>query len=313
MMQQHTVHTPYMVGEAHFYSTEIAGEMVLFDTGPATPEAQAYLQSRIDLSRLKHLFITHCHVDHYGLARFIEENSDAEIYIPRKDARKLAHHEKRLAHIEAELEELGFGRDYVRRFRETVERNRIFPGAPARFQVVEESSAPARLGIEILGCPGHSQSDLVYLVGESAVTGDILLRGIFQAPLLDVDLDTFAGRFRNYQAYCASLRRLAGLRGRQILPGHRFTVESLDEAILFYVGKLCERAERLKGFATDLPLPVLLGRLFGEALSDPFVAYLKASEIVFMRDFLAEPKRLKESLAAIGLLDRSEFIRAAVA
>ena len=58
---------------------------------------------------------------------------------------------------------------------------------------------------------------------------------------------------------------------------------------------------------------MLLGRLFGEALPDPFVAYLKASEIVFMRDFLAEPKRLKESLAAIGLLDRSEFIRAAVA
>jgi 2,4-dienoyl-CoA reductase (NADPH2) len=58
---------------------------------------------------------------------------------------------------------------------------------------------------------------------------------------------------------------------------------------------------------------VLLGRLFGEDLPDPFVAYLKASEIVFMRDFLAEPERLQESLAAIGLLDRSESIRAAVA
>lgn len=312
-MQQHTIHTPYMVGEAHFYSTEIAGELVLFDTGPATPEAQAYLQSRIDLSRLKHLFITHCHVDHYGLARFIGENSDAEIYIPRKDALKLAHHEKRLAHIEAELEGLGFDRDYVRRFREIIERNRIFPGAPARFQIVEEAAAPARLGIGVLGCPGHSQSDLVYLVGESAVTGDILLRGIFQAPLLDIDLDSFAGRFRNYEAYCASLRQMVALRGRQILPGHRHSVESLDDAILFYVGKLCERAERLKGFAADLPLPVLLGRLFGDASPDPFVAYLKASEIVFMRDFLAEPERLQDSLAAIGLLERAGSILAAVA
>ena len=312
-MQQHTVQTPYMVGEAHFYSTEIDGELVLFDTGPPTPEGQAFLASCIDLARLKHVFITHCHVDHYGLARFIGENSDAEIYIPRKDALKIKNHDKRLAYIEVELEGLGFDREYVRRFREIIEQNRIFPGAPERFQIVEESDVPARLGIGVLGCPGHSQSDLVYLVGESAVTGDILLRGIFQAPLLDVDLDTFAGRFRNYETYCASLRRLAELRERQILPGHRFTVDSLDEAILFYVGKLCERAGRLRGFPAHLPIPLLLDRLFGESGPDPFVAYLKASEIVFMRDFLAEPERLQASLAAIGLLDRAGFIRVAVA
>lgn len=302
-----------MVGEAHFYSTEIAGELVLFDTGPATPEAQAFLQSQVNLQRLKHVFITHCHVDHYGLARFINENSDAEIYIPRKDAIKLQHHEKRLAHIEEELARVGFDRNYVRRFREIIAQNQIFPGAPKRFHIVEESEVPARLDIVVLGCPGHSQSDLVYLVGESAITGDILLRGIFQAPLLDIDLDSFAGRFRNYEAYCASLRQMVALRGRQILPGHRFAVESLDDAILFYVGKLCERAERLKGFPPDLPLPVLLDRLFGDASPDPFVAYLKASEIVFMRDFLAEPERLQDSLAAIGLLERAGFIRAAVA
>jgi 2,4-dienoyl-CoA reductase (NADPH2) len=304
-MQQHTVQTPYMVGEAHFYSTEIDGELALFDTGPPTREGQEFLQRSIDLGRLKHVFITHCHVDHYGLARFIGENSDAAIYIPRQDALKLQHHEKRLAHIEEELEKVGFDRSYVRRFREIIDRNRIFPGTPERFHIVEESEVSARLGIGVLGCPGHSQSDLVYLVGESAVTGDILLRGIFQAPLLDIDLDTFAGRFRNYEAYCASLRKLVELRGRQILPGHRHSVESLEDTILFYVGKLSERAERIKGFPADLPLPVLLDRLFGDALPDPFVAYLKAFEIVFMRDFLAEPERLKESLAVLGLLERA--------
>ncbi len=312
-MQQHTVHTPYMVGEAHFYSTEIDGELVLFDTGPATPAGAAFLQGCIDLSRLKHVFITHCHVDHYGLARFIAEHSDAAIYIPRKDALKLHHHERRLAHIEEELGGMGFARDEIRRFRQIVEKNRIFPGAPAQFQVVEESDAPARLGIGVLSCPGHSQSDLVYLVKESAVTGDILLRGIFQAPLLDIDLEGFAGRFRNYEAYCATLLKLPQLRCREILPGHRQSVESLDDAILFYVGKLCERAERLRDFPADLPVPRLLERLFGDTLPDPFVAYLKASEIVFMRDFLAEPGRLRQSLAAIGLLERSASLCVAVA
>jgi len=304
-MLQHTVPTPYMVGEAHFYTTEIDGELVLFDTGPDTPEALDHLRRQVDLERLRHIFITHCHVDHYGLTRYLAENSAAEIYIPRKDALKLQHHERRLAHIEAELEGLGFDRTDSRRFRETVEKSGIFPEAPGRFRVVEESDAPARLGIRVLNCPGHSQSDLVYLVRGYAVTGDTLLRGIFQAPLLDIDLETFNGRFRNYEAYCASLCRLAELRELTILPGHRHSVESLDEAILFYVGKLCERAERLKDYPLDIPVRVLLDRLFGEVPPDPFISYLKASEIVFMRDFLAEPGRLRASLDAIGLLDRS--------
>ena len=40
-MHQHTVQTPYMVGEVHFYSAELNGELVLFDTGPPTPEGEA--------------------------------------------------------------------------------------------------------------------------------------------------------------------------------------------------------------------------------------------------------------------------------
>jgi 2,4-dienoyl-CoA reductase (NADPH2) len=45
-MKQHNVMTPYLVGEVHFYSTEIDRELVLFDTGPPTPEAVAVLGSR---------------------------------------------------------------------------------------------------------------------------------------------------------------------------------------------------------------------------------------------------------------------------
>jgi len=311
-MQQHTIHTPYMVGEAHFYTTEIDGEPVLFDTGPATGEAREFLRRSIDLENVRHVFITHCHVDHYGLARFIGENSDARIYIPRKDAQKLRNHEKRLAHIESELEEMGFDRVYIRRFHEVIERNRFFPGVPENFTIVEESPEPERLGIRVLACPGHSQSDLVYRVGDRAVTGDILLKGIFQAPLLDIDLENFDGRFRNYEAYCASLSKLWELRDCEILPGHRYTVQSLEDTIFFYVGKLLERAGRLKSFPRSLPVRRLLDCLFGDALNDPFVTYLKVSEIAFMRDFLDDPLLLKASLTALGLFDRVRFAFAAV-
>jgi hydroxyacylglutathione hydrolase len=300
-MHQHTIQTPYMVGEAHFYSTEINGDLVLFDTGPATPEALSFLAERIELERLRYLFITHCHVDHYGLAAHVARNSSATILLPRQDAVKLRRHGERLLHIEKLLLEYGFDDDYNARLRGTFDRHKVFPTVPERFEIVEESALPQQLGISWLPCPGHSQSDLVYLCGGFAITGDILLREVFQAPLLDVDLATFAGRFRNYDAYCSSLVKLRCLEGYEILPGHRRYVESLDKTIFFYVSKLMERSIQVKRFAGVESVREVIGELFGNGFTDPFFVYLKASEIIFMRDFLAEPEKLRQALEQIGL------------
>lgn len=300
-MQQHTIATPYMVGDVHCYTIEVEGELVLFDTGPTTEAAQCDLRRAVDLQRLKYLFITHCHVDHYGLIDFIARNSAARIFIPRLDAIKLRRHEERIDRIGDLLCACGYDRDFSRNLRKGLEANRLFPVVPARYEVVEESDIPGRLGISWLSCPGHSQSDLVYRYGEHAVTGDILLRDIFQAPLLDIDLTTFAGRFRNYDAYCSSLRKLEGLRGCIIHPGHRHSVESLDATILFYAGKLLERARAVNRLASLETERQVVEELFGATLSDPFLIYLKVAEIVFMRDFLADPERLKQTLEAIGL------------
>jgi 2,4-dienoyl-CoA reductase (NADPH2) len=301
-MLQHTVQTPYMVGEVHFYSTECGGDLVLFDTGPPTPEGESCLRENVDLKRLTSLFITHCHVDHYGLANYILQHSDAEIFIPRRDAIKFQRHTERMERLGELLSGYGFGGDFAAQLRESFEKNKVFPAIPDRFRIVEEADELSALGISYLPCPGHSQSDLAYLVGDSAVTGDLLLRNIFQAPLLDIDLDSFTGRFRNYDAYCNSLLNLAKLRGRCILPGHRQYVEGVDEAIIFYVTTLLERAVQLRP-VRGLAMDRIIEQIFKGRLTEPFFIYLKVSEIVFMLDFLENPTLLKSSLEQIGLFD----------
>jgi hydroxyacylglutathione hydrolase len=301
-MRQHTVQTPYMVGDVHFYSTELDGGLALFDTGPPTPEGEASLLANVDLKRLKYLFITHCHVDHYGLANFILQNSDAEVFIPRKDSIKFTRHAERMGRMGELLGIYGFGGDFTVQLRESFERNKLFPAIPEQFSIVEESAVLSGLGISYLACPGHSQSDLVYLVGDAAVTGDILLRNIFQAPLLDIDLDDFSQRFKNYEAYCSSLLNLMQLRGRRIMPGHRQYVQSVDEAILFYVTTLLERVAQLSPFR-GLAMNDIIEQLFKGRLTEPFFIYLKVSEIVFMLDFLENPALLKTSLEQLGLFD----------
>ena len=312
-MRQHTVQTPYLVDEAHFYSTEIDGNLVLFDTGPATPDALARLRAEVDLSRLKYVFITHCHVDHYGLAALLSRECGAEVLIPYKDSVKFRRHAERLARVEGLLDECGFDARFIRGFRSIVENAEIFPPPPERYHIVEESAIPEKLGIKVLSCPGHSQSDLVYCHGDWAITGDVLLRAIFQAPLLDIDLETFGGRFRNYDTYCTTLLELAKLRGCAVLPGHRDYVESVDDTIVSYVRKMLERAGEVKRFAAVASVREVVDRLFEVPLANPFFVYLKASEIVFMRDFLADPRRLGASLEAIGLFDRVEELYGAVA
>lgn len=301
-MLQHTVQTPYMVGAVHFYSAELDSGLALFDTGPPSTEGAACLRENVDLGRLKYLFITHCHVDHYGLTNFVLENSNAEIFIPRKDAIKFNRHAERLESIAAQLSQNGFTDEFISKLRDSFIQHKIFPAIPEQFRIVEDSPEIAALGVNWISCPGHSQSDLVYLVGDTAVTGDILLRNIFQAPLLDVDLESFAGRFLNYEAYCATLLKLAQLRDFRIMPGHRNYIDSLDEAVLFYVKTLLERAAQVLPYRC-LAVNEIIERLFLGRLTDPFLVYLKVSEVMFMLDFIDNSSILKASLEQIGLFD----------
>lgn len=302
-MRQHTSATPYPVGEAHFYSTQLESGLVLFDTGPPTAEGEAALAAAVDLARVRYLLVTHCHVDHCGLMSYLLRHSDAEIYIPRLDAVKLTRHAERMAAIEGLLAGYGFGPDFAARLHERFQNGKVFPRVPERYRIVEDAPELEQAGIHHLACPGHSQSDLVYITGGYAVSGDLLLRNIFQAPLLDIDLLTFAERFRNYDAYCASVVKLARLRGLHIMPGHRGSVDGVDQAILFYVTTLMERSAKLSPHR-GLAVSEIVERIFTGRLTDPFQVYLKVSEIVFMLDFLEHPELLKASLEEIGLFDR---------
>jgi 2,4-dienoyl-CoA reductase (NADPH2) len=297
---QHSLDTPYPVGPVHCYTAEIAGDLVLFDTGPPTPEAKQYLRETIDFNHLRHIVVTHCHIDHYGLAHWLEQETDATLYLPFRDQLKIVRHQERLQQMYDLLRQIGFPASFLDQFKTGMEDGSVFPPLPQNFRVIEED-LPAHLGLTILPCPGHSQSDLVLVRENWAITGDVMLRGIFQTPLLDVDLLN-GQRFSNYQAYCNSLLKLATLREHRILPGHREQVDSVDSCLLFYLHKLLERARQNRQFPLTMDVFTIVDTLLPRNPSPPpFVSYLKASEIVFLRDFLADPERLRRTLEKIGL------------
>lgn len=201
--------------------------------------------------------------------------------------------------METILQEVGFSKSFIIAFRNAIDNDSIFPEFPQRFKIAEQD-LPAELGIESLLCPGHSQSDLVYSAENWAITGDTMLDDIFQTPMLDIDLLT-GKRFDNYRSYCQTIGKLVRLRGRHILPGHKDSIVSVDHSICQYVGKLLERARRSRNYTEELNAPEVVEKLFGGTVEEPFLKYLKTSEIVFIQDFLNDPQPLKTALETAGL------------
>ena len=169
---------------------------------------------------------------------------------------------------------------------------------PDKYLLLEESAdILKKLGISYISCPGHSQTDMVYLLENYAITGDVILREIFTAPLLDIDAESFDKRFKNYAAYCNTISKLKSIEEREILPSHRDYIDSVDERIIFFVEKLIGRSETVAPlinsgksfFEIAMSLP-------GSESGDYFRMYIKTSEVVFISDFLSEPELLIEAL-----------------
>jgi len=300
----HCLNTHYAIGPVNCYSLESADGLILIDCGVPNEETKGYYQESLDLSRLRHILVTHGHNDHYGLAAWLAAKSGARVYFPYRDYLKTQHRDDYLRLLGDIMQGIGFSTHYYQRLLAIITHPANFSAFPKELSAVERDF-PGNLGVDFIACPGHSQSDLIYLTGDYAITGDTLLPGVFQTPVLEVDMEN-GGRFNNYEAYCQSLVKLATLEGRRILPGHGQKPESVREAQLFYVRKLLQRAGRLRPWRQEANISHIISEMFADGMKETFSVFLKAAELLFIQDFFREPERLAVSLRQIDLYDEVE-------
>ena len=118
--KQHTLNTPYLVGPVHCYSAEFDGELVLFDCGPPSDKALAQLQLEIPIESLRHIVISHCHVDHYGLAAQLQRETGAQLYLPYRDHLRLSRPQEHIAGLIDLLRQAGFPDKFLAAFNEHI-------------------------------------------------------------------------------------------------------------------------------------------------------------------------------------------------
>jgi len=301
-MKQYTVDTPYPVGPVHFYVQDYKDFSVLFDTGPNTDIARKFLKENVDLHRIRYTFITHCHVDHYGLLDFIKKNSDSDIIIPESDYLRIKRFDERKDGFLNFIKSIGFNDDSLKVMEEVLFSFKDAVTVPDEALILEKSQDILNeLNISFLPCPGHSTSDIVYLVDEYAISGDVILRDIFQTPLFDMDPKNFNKRFLNYEKFCETVIKLKRIENKIFLPGHREYIDSIDERIIFYLTKLFRRTKFVKDDLHTYGIFYTLKKLINDIFTDPFKTYIKLSELFFINDFISNPDTLINSLKEVGL------------
>ncbi|MGO9830274.1 MAG: MBL fold metallo-hydrolase [Myxococcaceae bacterium] len=301
-------------GPVNVYALEDEGGWALFDCGIGTEEGEAALRTGaaergIDLRRCTRLFVSHGHVDHYGMAQTLSEESGARVYIHPADAGKAVGPDTwdARAHLyraflaragvpATQLERLATMGRFTGKFSRRIAAERALPlaaGERLRFSHFEA---------EVLHLPGHTPGLVCLFDAEHRLlfADDHILARTSPNPFLELQND---GRTtRALVHYFASIRRVLALEVDTVLPGHGAPFQDVRPLLERLFGFYVRRQEKLlTAMAAGADTTFALTQaLFG--VHDGPRLYLTISEVVGNLEVLEDEGRVKRGEA--GGLER---------
>ena len=289
-------------GPVNLYVIEAADDsLVLFDAGLGSEEAQAALQAGFarlgrSLREVSRIVISHGHVDHFGAARFVQEQGGgAAVFAHPGDLGKIDEAGPRFAD-----QAPAFGAHFARlgmpaEVREAVLRSgeRSY-GWSRRVEGVRPLAEGAvvegrHVRFTVRHFPGHTPGLIALHEPRLGLLlpADHLLERISPNPLIELGPDGRDGFFRPLLAYLESLARTRALDLSLVLPGHGPPFAEhravIDGLTAFYL----KRQARLAGALVDGARSgwALCSALFPTA--KPADAFLTMSETVANLEVMA--------------------------
>ena len=236
------------------------GGLALFDAGFGTRSAEesfrVSLQARgLEVCRIQDIYVSHGHVDHFGLAQTLAEESGATVHVHARDFRKVVGPSP-LAEVtpgfEARFRRLGVPEGDLRlslsllrqqeKFARRVdpERARVLaPGTRLQFR---------RSSVEVLEMPGHTPGLVCLWDAEHRLffADDHVLARVSPSPLLE-------SGFRALEAYLASAQRVYDLDIEWVLPGHGAAFQGHREVLGRFFDACARQQDLLLGLLAEGP------------------------------------------------------------
>lgn len=298
-------------GPANAYAIEdVGGGFTLFDCACGTEEGLAALRAglserKLDIKALNRIIVSHGHVDHYGNAQTLCEESGCEVFVHPHDEEKICGHGRwyrqlenswsyflKLGVPEATLQAMLEGAKRNRQFARSVERQRVkhlADGDTLQFKLFDA---------RVLHLPGHTPGLVCLHVAKHKLlfADDHVLAKVSPNPLLDLGLGEGDTKFKALVAYVKSAKQVQAMELDCILPGHGEAFkghrELLEGLFSFYSARQARIMKRLAiGPATIYELvPAVFPRV------DIGRMYLMLSEVMGNVEVLEEAGEVARSL-----------------
>lgn len=278
---------------------------VLIDTGVGTAESLGLLQGELSklhcsLDDIAVILLTHKHVDHCGLARAIQQESGAAVYVHADDWADVAFFEDRHAavsqlYLEA-MQRWGIPEDILlqvghfrARFaglgRSVPTAQKITDGQTLRF---------SELALRVLHTPGHTQGSVCFLLGDRLFAGDHLLP-TYTSNVGATDVTT-GGHLEKFLVSLNKILALPNAERLEIYPGHGQPWTDPRPRITTIFKHHRERTERIVSILNDghaLTAFEIAQQLFGR-LKDYHIL-LGAGEVYAHLEVLESQGRVRQS------------------
>lgn len=253
-----------------FAITNGDGTWTLFDSGVGTPEGIAAVRASaseqgVDLRRVSRIIVSHGHVDHFGNAQLLAEESGARVLVHEADLSKVVGDERfssmlarhrgyfvKLGVPVSVLDEVHAWASRGKPVSRPIDRERISflePGARFQFE---------RFDAEVLHLPGHTPGlTCLHAPAQRLLfADDHLLARVSPNPLLDFSQGEGETKFRALVRYLESSRRVYELELDCVLPGHGTAFRghrSLLDGLFEFYGR---RQEKILAFLRQKPATV---------------------------------------------------------
>lgn len=223
------------VGEIHTYLVR-QDPLTLVDTGCLWADSRELLRDGlrahgVEMRQIRRLLITHAHMDHCGLAGWIQEESGAEVWLHPDEAGKLETPDWWLAARDRVMAESGTPVDLAQAMHETWLQGRALLTPLGSWRPIEADQHFGFDGGELqaVHLPGHALGHTGFLdpTGQVLLGGDHLLESITPNPIMEPVRPAHPGavahapfRALTLGMFLAALERVMQMEVRRVLPGH---------------------------------------------------------------------------------------------
>jgi len=296
--------TPFDVGRVNCYLFG-NGEPTLLDPGPATEEAYETVVAHLDegghaIEDVARILITHPHIDHFGLADRIVEESGARVVAHRNAVPLMADPNGYLKREQDFFTPFLTSMGVSERIVDTVV---ALPGPYTEFRdpvevdrgLKDGDVVDVHGGLTAVHTPGHAPGSVCFVSASDSIayTGDHVLEHISPNPVLTLAPGTDDERTRSLPLYLDSSCTLLETDATVGHSGHGDRISDLEARIDEVLDHHRRRKERIAGIV-DERVPVTAYELMKEMFSDlPLKeVFLGMSEIIGHLDLLEDEDRV---------------------